>query len=149
MDNYTKSNKIESVSLNRFRHTEYDALLCCGEDINERKFAAQTLLNYLCEKFNMPSVSLSVTSKPQMHKNKSNGTTKVKFLGWYVPSERKIIIYNRTAKLNKVVSIKVFADTLLHEFMHHYDYQYLKLSDSLHTAGFYKRISDLKRKLDC
>ena len=149
MTDYEKSNKYDRVSLNRFRHTEYNALLSCGDDITERKFAAQMLLNYLCEKFGIAGVSLYVSPRPQLHTNKNNGNTKSKIYGCYYTNEHKITIYNKTAKLNKVVSIKVFADTLLHEFMHHYDYQYLKLGDSLHTAGFYKRIGDLKRKLEC
>ena len=44
------------------------------------------------------------------------------------------------------MSIKSFADTLLHEFTHHYDTRYLKI-ESRHTAGFYKRISSLKGNL--
>jgi hypothetical protein len=40
-----------------------------------------------------------------------------------------------------------FADVLLHEFMHHYDYYYLKLSDSVHSKGFNSRVRDLKEKL--
>jgi hypothetical protein len=31
--------------------------------------------------------------------------------------------------------------------MHHYDLHYLHLEKTLHTAGFYTRISDLQKKL--
>lgn len=44
-------------------------------------------------------------------------------------------------------SNRAFADVLLHEFMHHYDYYYLKLSDSVHSKGFSSRVRDLKEKL--
>ena len=59
----------------------------------------------------------------------------------------QITIYNKTAVKGDVISIKAFYDTLLHEFIHHYDYEVLKLDRSIHSAGFYKRISDLKNKL--
>ena len=37
--------------------------------------------------------------------------------------------------------------TLLHELCHHLDYHALKLADSLHTEGFFRRESDLFRQL--
>lgn len=33
------------------------------------------------------------------------------------------------------------------EFMHHYDYYYLRLPDSVHCKGFEARIRDLRKKL--
>jgi hypothetical protein len=32
--------------------------------------------------------------------------------------------------------IRTFINTLLHEFMHHYDFYYLRLPDSVHCKGF-------------
>lgn len=86
-------------------------------------------------------VKLTVLNKPQ--RKKANGKT----LGFYTVGRHHITIYNLTATTQKTVSIKTFYDTLLHEFMHHYDYKVLKLENSLHTSGFYQRISDLKNKL--
>ena len=43
--------------------------------------------------------------------------------------------------------IRTFINTLLHEFMHHYDYYYLRLPDSVHCKGFESRIRDLRSKL--
>jgi hypothetical protein len=48
-----------------------------------------------------------------------------------------------TAKRGQVVAFKTFLRTLLHEICHHLDYAYLKLDDSFHTDGFYKRESSL------
>ena len=42
---------------------------------------------------------------------------------------------------------KTIYETVSHEFIHHYYIVGLKLGDSLHTSGFYKRIGDLKEKL--
>jgi hypothetical protein len=37
--------------------------------------------------------------------------------------------------------------TLLHELNHHLDYEVLKLEDSFHTEGFFKRESSLFKQL--
>jgi hypothetical protein len=139
---YEKSNKIEAVCLNCFSKKEYAALLADGN----RQRLAQALINYLCEKFHIPMASVFVTNTPQPHSTGYSGKLKSKTFGTYATGLRKITIYNTTAIKKQTISIKVFADTLLHEFMHHYDCEKLKIA-SLHTAGFYKRISDLQRKL--
>ncbi|MBQ2441480.1 MAG: hypothetical protein II502_04730, partial [Paludibacteraceae bacterium] len=104
------------------------------------------LINYLCGKFHIPTASVTVLNKPQPHATGYNGKLKAKTFGVYKTGLMTITIYNQTAIKKQTISIKVFAETLLHEFMHHYDCEYLRIA-SLHTAGFYKRISDLQRKL--
>ena len=49
----------------------------------------------------------------------------------------------RTARHRRVVAFRTFLRTLLHEAGHHLDYTYLKLADSFHTEGFFKRESSL------
>lgn len=139
---YEKSNGITEVRLNRLSSNEYKKLL----SDKDRQKDAQRLVDYLCDKFKISKVSVCVTNKPQPHKH-SSGRLRSKTLGLYIPSKKQIIMYNTTAVRRQTVSINVFADTLLHEFIHHYDFAVLKFSDSPHTAGFYKRISDLKAKL--
>ena len=66
--------------------------------------------------------------------------------GLYTPATRgaaTIKVWMITAKLGKVVAFKTFLRTLLHEVCHHLDYALLRLGDSLHTDGFYKRESSL------
>jgi hypothetical protein len=66
--------------------------------------------------------------------------------GLYTPAARgsaTIKVWMITAKLGKVVAFKTFLRTLLHEICHHLDYTLLRLGDSLHTDGFYKRESSL------
>ena len=139
---YEKSNKIEAVALTRFSKKEYQTLLADGN----RQKDAQALINYLCGKFHIPTASVTVLNKPQPHATGYNGKLKAKTFGFYKTGLMTITIYNQTAIKKQTISIKVFAETLLHEFMHHYDCEYLRIA-SLHTAGFYKRISDLQRKL--
>ena len=144
---YAKSNKIETVDYCRFSKVEYKRLLQCDERLLNRQLLAQSLCDYLCGKYGIPFVNVIVTDKPQPHA--TNGSRLVrKTFGHYKPLHHVITMYNKTAVRKQVVSINTFVNTLLHEFMHHYDMTYLKLSTTPHTAGFYKRIADLKNKLE-
>ena len=58
-----------------------------------------------------------------------------------------IKLWMRTAHHKKVVAFRTFLRTLLHELMHHLDYELLKLADSFHTEGFFKRESSLFKQL--
>ena len=58
-----------------------------------------------------------------------------------------LTVWMRTAQRRQVVAFKTFLRTLLHEVVHHLDYKFLELEDSLHTEGFYKRESSLFHQL--
>ncbi len=47
-----------------------------------------------------------------------------------------------------MITPKVFLNTLLHEWVHHYDFDGLQLARSPHTAGFYARLRALAETLD-
>jgi hypothetical protein len=53
----------------------------------------------------------------------------------------------RTVHYRRVVAFRTFLRTLLHEVCHHLDYRHLKLAESFHTEGFFKRESSLFRQL--
>ncbi len=145
MDNqkiYDKSNRVTEVRLTSFNKSYVKRLLKSKEDIYDRAQHGIDLLDYLCGKFKIANVYLVVKNKPRS----CYGNAQV--YGKYYPSKKVIVIYNLTAKTKKPISINSFYLTLLHEFVHHYDIEEMKLETSLHTAGFYKRISDLKRKLE-
>ena len=66
--------------------------------------------------------------------------------GLYTAEERRtpvIRVWMRTARQGRVVAFRTFLRTLLHEVVHHLDYHHLKLGDSLHTEGFFRRESSL------
>jgi hypothetical protein len=71
--------------------------------------------------------------------------------GLYTPAEGLngplIQVWMRTVRQRRVVAFRTFLRTLLHEFGHHLDYQHLKLADSFHTEGFFRRESSLFRQL--
>jgi hypothetical protein len=55
----------------------------------------------------------------------------------------RIQVWMRTVQQKRVVAFRTFLRTLLHEVCHHLDYTHLKLADSFHTQGFFKRESSL------
>ena len=59
----------------------------------------------------------------------------------------RIRVWMRTVHHKRVVAFRTFLRTLLHEVGHHLDYVYLKLADSFHTEGFFKRESSLFHQL--
>ncbi len=58
-----------------------------------------------------------------------------------------IRLWIRTAEHKRIVAFRTFLRTLLHELCHHLDYELLEFPDSLHTEGFYKRLSSLFNQL--
>jgi hypothetical protein len=58
-----------------------------------------------------------------------------------------IRVWMRTAQHRRVVAFRTFLRTLLHEVVHHLDYTLLRLPESYHTEGFFKRESSLFRQL--
>ena len=72
--------------------------------------------------------------------------------GLYVPEPGEgeppaIRVWMRTARKARVVAFRTFLRTLLHELLHHLDYEVLELGDSFHTEGFFRRESSLFRQL--
>jgi hypothetical protein len=59
----------------------------------------------------------------------------------------RIQLWMRTARHRRVVAFRTFLRTLLHEVGHHVDYELLRLADSFHTEGFFKRESSLFHQL--
>ena len=59
----------------------------------------------------------------------------------------RITLWMRTAQKKQPVAFRSFLRTFLHEMCHHFDYEHLKLGDSFHTEGFYKRESSLFHQL--
>ena len=71
--------------------------------------------------------------------------------GLYTPAENgrpaRATVWMRTAQRRQVVAVRTFLRTLLHEVCHHLDYELLRLADSFHTEGFYKRESSLLKQI--
>jgi hypothetical protein len=117
-----------------------------------RQLTGQGLLDALDEAAGLPPCKLVVADRPQRHRTR-DGRLALKTYGYYriawegVPPRGSIRIYNLTAIRQQVLAPKVFLETLLHEWVHHYDFTGLQLDRSPHTSGFYARIRDLAETL--
>ena len=100
---------------------------------------AGELCRAICRALGVEAVKVKVLSK---RLNRSGE----ELMGTYSEREDRpaeIVVWMRTAKRKQVVAIKTFLRTLLHELCHHLDYTLLKLDDSFHTEGFFRRESSL------
>ena len=105
--------------------------------------AAQALADRLTEALGVPGLRIRVQERrPSWQTGELHGLYEADESGRY-----KISLWMRTARRVQVVKFKTFLRTLLHEVCHHLDYQRLRLKDSFHTEGFYRRESSLLRQL--
>jgi hypothetical protein len=105
--------------------------------------AAQYLVRALTTMLEVPPVRLQVLAVRPLLRN-------AELHGLYTRDTRtppKIQLWMRTAQKRRAVAFRTFLRTLLHELMHHLDYELLRLSDSFHTEGFFKRESSLFHQL--
>lgn len=155
MTAYEASNNVTEVSLKRFSKEYAEAFLKSTDSATDRQCNAQNLLTYLCNRFKIPVCTVEIMNKRQSHSTRNGHLVGKKYGSYKVTmhadgtksGSNRIQIYNLTAVTGKPIAIKTMFDTLLHEFIHHYDLQKLCLTDSPHTKGFYMRLSDLKKKL--
>ena len=130
------------------------SILEAPDSPGERRRLAQLLLDTLDELAGLPRCMVVVADRPQVHEHdgrrlqsKTYGYYRCRFVDGAV-TDARIRIYHRTAVRQQVISAKVFLNTLLHEWVHHYDFAGLRLPRSPHTAGFYARLRALADALD-
>jgi hypothetical protein len=144
MDNYEKSNNIENLNTKFSEKTKkLFKTLQLEIELNENNL--QSIANLICKDLNCSTPKITLVGT-QLKKTQ-NGKLKMKVLGAYNPLFSTVKIYKYTAIKQKKVAPKTSLDTLLHELCHHFDYKILGLSNSIHSSGFYKRISNLKQNL--
>lgn len=103
---------------------------------------AQILCDELCSAFRIPPLRVQVKAvRPSDRQGELHG------LYQSAGRSQVISVWMYTAKREQVVAYKTFLRTLVHEMGHHLDYQLLKLRDSFHTDGFFKRESSLVNQL--
>ncbi len=144
--NYQKSNRITKIKITASQEAVILAnKLLTSSSHNTRQELGEQLLDELCDGAKIDIVKLEISNTKQYHK-KSGGRVAMKRYGYYKPANKLIYIQNLTAVRGQILAPKTFLDTLLHEWVHHYDICRLKIN-SIHTRGFYERINDLKLKL--
>ncbi len=144
--NYEKSNSIVKTDLEASNLSKKLVKKILKSKLEKlRQKLATELLDELADLAKIDIANVKISSAKQYHK-KYKGRVVSKLYGYYRPKSNYIYINNRTAVRGQALAPKTFLDTLLHEWLHHYDYRKLKLS-SIHTSGFYARLKDLKEKL--
>lgn len=124
--------------------TEALAAALATEDRIAVETAAQQLHTALIRAFGVPPCRLEVLSaRPHGRWGELQGLYIIRSRG-RAPS---VQLWMRTARQRRVVAFRTFLRTLLHELCHHLDYELLRLPDSFHTEGFYKRESSLFHQL--
>jgi hypothetical protein len=118
--------------------------------------AAQRLATELCRVLSVPPVRVEVRGvRPRNGYGELHGifyprakaSTSANSYNGARRGEPLIVLWMRTAQRHDVVKPKTFVRTLMHELAHYFDYSLLKLGDSFHTSGFFKRESFLVRAL--
>jgi hypothetical protein len=140
---------LESDSIERFElepHLKLSELMGTLADSAARgsivsiQSAAQRLCDHICGQLRVVGVPVQVRGvRPHNARGELHGI--------YYPAARPpfIVLWMRTARRHDVVKPKTLVRTLMHELAHHLDFHLLRLGDSFHTSGFFKRESHLLR----
>lgn len=144
--NYRRSNRIQKVRFRVPREAKKIAkkILISRSSVRRQRLSTE-LIDLLSTAAKIQDCKVKISNTRQYHRKKGNRTV-YKQYGFYRPVTCYIYITNRTAVRAQILAPKTFLDTLLHEWVHHYDTCRLKLN-SIHTKGFYARLNDLKGKL--
>jgi len=146
---YRRSDAIEHIALNDPARLNpmVQGLQAALEQDNQRllRQISQQLLNEITRDLNTSPVHIKVLARRPSDESEE-------LHGLYEPAEHSkdravITVWMRTAAKRQLVAFKTFLRTLLHETCHHLDYEWLKLEESFHTEGFFKRESNLFKQL--
>jgi hypothetical protein len=139
---YLRSDAIDAFNLMAGPNTLQlaEALIAAleGGSLTGTARAAQDLVTELCRLLGVRSVPIEVKgARPRNARGELHGI--------FYPDAPRIVLWTRTALRHDVVKPKTFLRTLMHELAHYFDYALLRLGNSYHTRGFFKRESFLVR----
>jgi hypothetical protein len=141
--NYLRSNSITDIDFPvtpQAKMLVNELLMTTSQE--PRQALGQALVNELSSSAKIEPVTLKVSPTRQYHK-KYLGRVVFKQYGYYRPKTRYVYIQNQTPVRGQDLAPRTFLDTLLHEWMHHFDHYKLQIN-SIHTSGFYLRLRALK-----
>lgn len=143
---YDRSDEITKVNLKGKEF--FKSLLMALEEALHRQEkekvqkVSQEIVNRVCHAFRSKSARVKVLAvRP------SNQAGELHGLYERYEERAEIKVWMRTVQKKQVVQLKTFLRTLLHEVLHHLDYEVLQLADSFHTKGFYRRESSLFKQV--
>jgi hypothetical protein len=146
---YDKSDRIERIAvpdigaLVPIAHAIAPPLASGDRAAVER--ACQALVDGINARMGTPPVTVRV-----LERRPANDQGELQ--GLYEPDEvtaaaARVSVWMRTAQRVQVVKFRTFLRTLVHEVVHHLDYEYFELEETFHTRGFYTRESALMKEL--
>lgn len=107
------------------------------------KTGAQRLVDHLCQEFVLGGKTVELIDAPRPHRRRRGRL--VFELHGRCRRDGGIEVFVRTAVQRRPIAVKSLLDTLLHEFIHHYDFD--AFGASVHCSGFYERLSQLYRPM--
>ncbi len=145
---YRDSDKVETIVLpDPTLLAQYIAELTdalAGDDRAATERSCRAIADTITKQLEVPAVRVKVLAvRPHNDYGELHGD-------YTLPEDGEpahIRLWMRTARRKQVVAFRTFLRTLLHELCHHLDYAHLRLADSFHTEGFYKRESGLFRQI--
>lgn len=143
---YLQSNAIDTFAGFAPDHTVMHRLAALVDALEsgsprEVQNGAGSLMIALCHAFGISAIRVEVLGvRPHNSRGELHGLFRL-------TRPPEIQLWMRTAQRHAVVKPRTFVRTLLHELCHYLDYSLLKLDDSYHTMGFFKRESFLVRAL--
>jgi sulfite reductase alpha subunit-like flavoprotein len=144
---YDRSNQIGAIRLNASPRLRLAAIhlmeSLAGADQKRTQLLSQAICDEVCAALRVRSPRVKVEG---VRRSNRNGELHGLFSTGPTQGE-KIQVWMFTAKRRQAVAFKTFLRTLVHEICHHLDYALLRLGESFHTDGFFKRESSLVRQI--
>jgi len=145
---YRRSDSITSISLpapGKLQPYLHPLSTALGDENPPRlQQACQSIADEILRQLQVPPVQVIVLD---VRPSDSYG----ELHGLYEPSDPpylcRVTLWMRTAHREQVVAFRTFLRTLLHELLHHLDYEHFELQETFHTAGFYRRESSLYHQI--
>jgi hypothetical protein len=145
---YRQSDAIETIGLPRDVAVGSDVARIRSSLAREDRAGVQTacqhLIDVLIGGYKVPPIRIRVLAqRPSDDYGELHGLYEPEDNG----ASARITVWMRTAHRKQVVAFKSFLRTLVHELVHHLDYELFALEETFHTEGFYKRESSLANAL--
>lgn len=113
-----------------------------ADDRREVERICRVLAKGICARLGAPQVAVRVlAARPSGDYGELHGLYDPAF------APPRITLWMRTAAKRQVVAFRSFLRTLVHELLHHFDYELFELAETFHTEGFFQRESSLTRQL--
>lgn len=113
-----------------------------AEDRHSVEATCRRIVDGICTRLAVPAVRVRVlAARPSGDFGELHGLYEPE------PPPARITLWMRTAARRRVVAFRSFLRTLVHELLHHLDYELFRFEETFHTEGFFQRESSLARQL--